>query len=40
MEEPVNTGVPTFVAARHGVAAGQPYEVLEQRTQRASGRRL
>jgi predicted DsbA family dithiol-disulfide isomerase len=39
MEEPVNTGVPTFVAAHHGVVAGQPYEVLEQLLDKAGARR-
>jgi predicted DsbA family dithiol-disulfide isomerase len=30
------TGVPTFVAGRHGVVGAQPYEVLEQLVQRAA----
>jgi hypothetical protein len=39
MEEPVDTGVPTFVAARHGVGGGPPYEALEQLFDRAGARR-
>ena len=30
------TGVPTFVAGRHGVVGAQPYEVLEQLVRRAA----
>ena len=30
------TGVPTFVAGRHGVVGAQPYEVLEQLVKRAA----
>ena len=30
------TGVPTFVAGRHGVVGAQPYEVLEQLVQQAA----
>jgi len=30
------TGVPTFVAGRHGVVGAQPYEVLEELVRRAS----
>jgi predicted DsbA family dithiol-disulfide isomerase len=30
------TGVPTFVAGRHGVVGAQPYEVLEQLVRKAS----
>jgi len=33
------TGVPTFVAARHGVVGAQPYEVLEQLLDKAGARR-
>jgi len=33
------TGVPTFVAARHGVVGAQPYEVLEQLLEKAGARR-
>jgi hypothetical protein len=39
MEKPVDTGVPTFVAARHGVVDGQPCEVLEQLFDKAGARR-
>jgi predicted DsbA family dithiol-disulfide isomerase len=39
MEEPVDTGVPTLVAARHGVGGGQPYEVLEQLLDKAGAQR-
>jgi predicted DsbA family dithiol-disulfide isomerase len=31
------TGVPTFVAGRHGVVGAQPYEVLEQLVRKAAG---
>jgi predicted DsbA family dithiol-disulfide isomerase len=31
------TGVPTFVAGRHGVVGAQPYEVLEQLVRQAAG---
>jgi len=30
------TGVPTFVAGRHGVVGAQPYEVLEQLVKQAA----
>ena len=30
------TGVPTFVAGRHGVVGAQPYEVLEQLVRKAA----
>ena len=30
------TGVPTFVAGRHGVVGAQPYEVLEELVLRAT----
>ena len=30
------TGVPTFVAGRHGVVGAQPYEVLEQLVRQAA----
>jgi predicted DsbA family dithiol-disulfide isomerase len=30
------TGVPTFVAGRHGVVGAQPYEALEQLVRKAS----
>jgi predicted DsbA family dithiol-disulfide isomerase len=33
------TGVPTFVAARHGVVGAQPYEVLVQLVERAGAAR-
>ena len=33
------TGVPTFVAGRHGVVGAQPYEVLEQLLDKAGARR-
>jgi predicted DsbA family dithiol-disulfide isomerase len=33
------TGVPTFVAARHGVVGAQPYEVLEQLVEKAGAPR-
>src|ERR1700751_1444425 len=33
------TGVPTFVAARYGVAGAQPYEVLEQLLDKAGAKR-
>src|SRR4051794_23156557 len=33
------TGVPTFVAGRHGVVGAQPYEVLEQLVERAGAPR-
>ena len=33
------TGVPTFVADRHGVVGAQPYEVLEQLLDKAGARR-
>ncbi len=33
------TGVPTFVASRHGVVGAQPYEVLEQLLDKAGARR-
>jgi predicted DsbA family dithiol-disulfide isomerase len=33
------TGVPTFVACRHGVVGAQPYEVLEQLLDKAGARR-
>jgi predicted DsbA family dithiol-disulfide isomerase len=33
------TGVPTFVAGRHGVVGAQPYEVLEQLVREAAGRK-
>ncbi len=33
------TGVPTFVAARHGVVGAQPYEVLEQLVEKAGAAR-
>ena len=33
------TGVPTFVAQRHGVVGAQPYEVLEQLVERAGAPR-
>ena len=33
------TGVPTFVAARHGVVGAQPYEVLQQLVERAGAAR-
>jgi predicted DsbA family dithiol-disulfide isomerase len=33
------TGVPTFVAGRHGVVGAQPYEVLEQLLQTAGAHR-
>jgi predicted DsbA family dithiol-disulfide isomerase len=33
------TGVPTFVAGRHGVVGAQPYEVLEQLVEKAGGPR-
>jgi predicted DsbA family dithiol-disulfide isomerase len=33
------TGVPTFVADRHGVVGAQPYEVLEQLVEKAGARR-
>jgi predicted DsbA family dithiol-disulfide isomerase len=33
------TGVPTFVAARHGVVGAQPYEVLVQLLDKAGARR-
>jgi predicted DsbA family dithiol-disulfide isomerase len=32
------TGVPTFVAGRHGVVGAQPYEVLEQLVRTAASR--
>ena len=32
------TGVPTFVAGRHGVVGAQPYEVLEQLVETAASR--
>jgi predicted DsbA family dithiol-disulfide isomerase len=32
------TGVPTFVAGRHGVVGAQPYEVLEQLVRQAASR--
>jgi predicted DsbA family dithiol-disulfide isomerase len=31
------TGVPTFVAGRHGVVGAQPYETLEELVRRAAG---
>jgi predicted DsbA family dithiol-disulfide isomerase len=33
------TGVPTFVAGRHGVVGAQPYEVLEQLVEKAGAPR-
>jgi predicted DsbA family dithiol-disulfide isomerase len=33
------TGVPTFVADRHGVVGAQPYEVLEQLLDKAGAKR-
>jgi len=33
------TGVPTFVAGRHGVVGAQPYEVLEQLVDKAGAKR-
>ena len=33
------TGVPTFVAGRHGVVGAQPYEVLEQLLDKAGAKR-
>ena len=33
------TGVPTFVAARHGVVGAQPYEVLEELVEKAGAAR-
>ena len=33
------TGVPTFVADRHGVVGAQPYEVLEQLVEKAGAPR-
>jgi predicted DsbA family dithiol-disulfide isomerase len=33
------TGVPTFVAARHGVVGAQPYEVLQQLVEKAGAPR-